>query len=248
MTETLLYAPVRDFFLGLGFAVKGEIAGCDVVATRPDAPEWLVVCELKLGFNLELLLQAVERAALADEVWIAAPRPKSRRGRQPDSRFRQLCRRLGFGVLIVGPDGTVEVLISPEAPLPRRSTARRSRVMAEYRRRRGDPTPGGSTKAPIMTAYRQGALRVAAALAIGPQRPRDLTALVPAAPAMLRRNVYGWFARVARGLYQLTPAGEAALERWPQAPVLVAGPAGTPLEAAIAALGSAGEERLQHRP
>ncbi|TIU40215.1 MAG: hypothetical protein E5W26_11005, partial [Mesorhizobium sp.] len=29
--------------------------------------------------------------------------------------------------------------------------------------------------------------------------------------------VYGWFARVDRGLYDLTDAGRASLVRWPQA-------------------------------
>ena len=214
MSETLLYRPVKAFFERLGFDVKGEIAGCDLVATHPDTPELVLVCELKLSLNLELVLQAVERAALADEVWLAAPRPKTSRGRQSDARFRQLCRRLGFGVLTVSPLGEVEVLVSPDAPMPRRNTARRSRVMAEYRRRAGDPTPGGSAKVPIMTAYRQSALACAAALAEGPRRPRDLRPVVPAAPAMLRRNVYGWFSRVDRGLYDLTDAGRTALARW----------------------------------
>jgi len=34
---------------------------------------------------------------------------------------------------------------------------------------------------------------------------------------MLQRNVYGWFFRVERGTYALTPVGTAALARWPQA-------------------------------
>ena len=216
MSETKLYPPVRAFFESLGFAVKGEIAGCDLVATRSDAPELVVVCELKLSFNLELVLQAIERAALADEVWLAAPKPKVQRGRSLDPRFRQLCRRLGFGVLTVDADGSVEVLISPDAPAPRRNSKRRSQVMTEYRRRAGDPTPGGSSKVPVMTAYRQGALTCAAALADGPKRPRDLRTAVPTAATMLRRNVYGWFCRIERGLYDLTDVGRAALERWPQ--------------------------------
>jgi hypothetical protein len=44
-----------------------------------------------------------------------------------------------------------------------------------------------------------------------PRRPRDLRALAPDAAAILQRNVYGWFARVERGLYGLSPVGEAAL-------------------------------------
>jgi hypothetical protein len=218
MSEAQLYAPVKAFFEGLGYAVKGEIAGCDLVATSLEAPEHVVVCELKVSFSLELVLQAVERAALADEVWLAAPMSRSGRGRSLDTRFRQLCRRLGFGALAVSPNGDVAILVSADAPTPRRNPRRRSLVMTEYRRRAGDPTPGGSSKLPVMTAYRQGALACVAALADGPKRPRDLRPLVPTAASMLRRNVYGWFYRVDRGLYGLTEAGHAALQRWPHLP------------------------------
>ena len=40
---------------------------------------------------------------------------------------------------------------------------------------------------------------------------------MPGAAAILLRNVYGWFARVERGVYALTAGGRAALARWPQA-------------------------------
>ena len=82
---------------------------------------------------------------------------------------------------------------------------------------------GGGTRAPIMTAYRQQALTIAAALDTaarkgdGPQRPRDIKRLAPDAPKILLHNVYGWFLRIERGRYGLTDAGRAALLRWPQA-------------------------------
>ena len=73
---------------------------------------------------------------------------------------------------------------------------------------------GGSTRQPIMTAYRQQALACAVELARGPARPRDLKPNLPDAPAILLRNVYGWFVRVERGVYGLSEAGRAALVRW----------------------------------
>ena len=219
--ETALYAPVKAFLEALGFTVKGEIGGCDLLGLKEDGgkeggPPVAVVCELKLSFNLELVLQGVERAGVADEVWLAARLSRKGRGRESDPRFRQLCRRLGFGLLGVTEAGAVEVLLPAAAPLRRRNNARRSRLLAEHRRRRGDPTPGGGARAPVMTAYRQAALACAAALGNGPLRPRDIAPAVPGAPKILLRNVYGWFARRERGLYELTPAGRAALERWPQ--------------------------------
>ena len=70
--ETALYLPVKRFLEKLGFAVKGEIGGCDLVALSADDPPVVVIGELKLSFNLELILQAVDRAGAADEVWLAA--------------------------------------------------------------------------------------------------------------------------------------------------------------------------------
>jgi hypothetical protein len=176
----------------------------------------VVIGELKLAFNLELVLQGVDRAGACDEVWLAARLSHRGKGRESDARFRNLCRRLGFGMLGVAESGEVQILVSPCAIAPRRNPRRRSRLIDEHRRRRGDPTAGGGSRAPIMTAYRQRALACAAMIANIPQRPRDLAATSPDAPKILLHNVYGWFDRVARGLYGLTEAGRAALERWPQ--------------------------------
>lgn len=216
--ETALYLPVKAFLERLGFVVKGEIGGCDLVALRAGEAPLVVVGELKLRFSLELVLQAVDRAPACDEVWLAARLLGRGKGRESDARFRNLCRRLGFGMLGVTAAGTVEILVSPASPMPRRDPRRRSRLVAEHDRRRGDPVVGGSSRVPMMTAYRQQALLCAAAIDGGARRPRDLRAGAPEAAAILQRNVYGWFARVARGQYALTPAGVAALARWPQGP------------------------------
>ena len=58
--ESSLYLPVKRFLENLGFEVKGEVCGCDLVALASGEPTALVVCELKLTFSLELILQAVE--------------------------------------------------------------------------------------------------------------------------------------------------------------------------------------------
>jgi hypothetical protein len=73
---------------------------------------------------------------------------------------------------------------------------------------------GGSTRRPILTAYRQQALDCAKALATAPGRPRDLKSTMPDAVKILRRNVYGWFERIERGRYGLSEIGRAELTRW----------------------------------
>jgi hypothetical protein len=215
--ETSLYLPVKRFLEGLGFTVKGEVRGCDMVALRGGEPPFVVIGELKLSFNLELVLQAVDRAAASDEVWLAARISARGKGREADARFRNLCRRLGFGMLGVSQSGEVTIIVSPAAPMPRRDKRRRSRLVEEHRRRQGDPAMGGGTRAPVMTAYRQQALACAAGLADGPRRPRDLRPVAPDAGKILLHNVYGWFARTDRGIYALTASGRGALLRWPPA-------------------------------
>ena len=212
--ETSLYSPVKRFLENLGFEVKGEVCGCDLVALHGDAPTAVVIGELKLSFNLDLVLQAVDRSAACDEIWLAVRASRRGGGRERDPRVRKLCRLLGLGLLCVSLSGKVEVLVEPVSWRPRRDPKRRSKIVNEHRRRQGDPAIGGSTRQPIMTAYRQQALACAAALSQAPARPRDLKRTLPDAPKILLRNVYGWFVRVERGLYALSEGGKAALIRW----------------------------------
>jgi hypothetical protein len=217
-SETSLYAPVKRFLEGQGFQVKGEVCGCDLVALRGNEPPVVVVGELKLRFNLELVLQGIERSAACDEVWLAV-RASFRRGRENDRRVRKLCRLLGLGLLGVFTNGRVDVLVEPKPWRPRPDRKRRARLISEHQRRNGDPVAGGVTKVPIMTAYRQTALACAAHLSCGPRRTSEIRTTIPQASKILLHNVYGWFDRVERGVYRLTSDGHAALARWPQAAI-----------------------------
>jgi hypothetical protein len=214
MPETALYPTVKRFLEAAGFQVKGEVGRCDAVAVRAGEPLRLAIVEMKLGFSLELLLQAVDRLRAADEVWLAVP--ATRRGRDRDRRVHRLCRLIGIGLMAIdAARDRVEVLAEPGPYRPRPDRRRRARLLSEHARRLGDPSLGGSARQPVMTAYRQQALACAAMLQAGPGRPRDLRAVAPDAGQILLRNVYGWFERAGRGVYRLTALGEAALRRWP---------------------------------
>jgi hypothetical protein len=216
MSEASLYPPIKRFFESSGFSVKGEVRGCDIVAVRPGDPLTLTIVEMKLGFTLELLLQTTDRMRAADEVWLAVP--ATRKGRDRDRRVHRLCRLLGFGLLAVSKSrDRVDVLVHPGPYKPVRDHRRRRQLLTEHAKRQGDPSPGGTTRQPVMTAYRQQALAIAAILTTGPATPKTLRAVAPDARTILYRNVYGWFERAQRGVYQLTPDGHAALLRWPDA-------------------------------
>jgi hypothetical protein len=212
--ETTLYPPVKAFLEAAGLSVKGEIRGCDVVALDGEAPIRVVIAELKESFTLELVLQAIDRSAQADEVWLAVRASKRGRGREGDGRVKKLCRMLGFGLMQVTATDKVEVIVEPVPWQPRLNLKKRSRIIDEHRRRKGDPTRGGSTKLPIMTAYRQQALGCAVAMLDGAKRPRDLKGAYPDAPKILQGNVYGWFDKIAVGTYTLSETGREALQTW----------------------------------
>jgi hypothetical protein len=212
--ETDLYRPIKNHLERLGLEVKGEICGCDFVALSDASSEIVVIGEMKRSFTLELVLQAVDRTSACDEIWLAVGASKRGRGRENDARVKKLCRFLGFGLLTVNARGQVDVVAEPAPWKPRRDAKRRSRIVEEHRRRRGDPVLGGSTRTPQMTAYRQQALAVAGAIAGAPSRPRDLRRLAPDAAKILQGNVYGWFERIERGVYGLTSSGRVALTTW----------------------------------
>jgi len=210
-TETNLYQPIKDFLLQLGFEAKGEVCGCDVVALNNDEPVALIICELKLSFSLELILQAVDRSTACDEIWIAVQAKKTGRGRESDPRAKKLCRYLGFGLLRVDPSNSVEVIVKPQPWKPRRDTKLRSRILEEYNKRQGDPSVGGSTRKPIMTAYRQQAILCAQTIDQGVTKLSELKKTAPDAAKILQRNVYGWFNRRERGHYVLSDSGKLAI-------------------------------------
>jgi hypothetical protein len=208
--ESDLYPPVKALLEGQGYAVKGEVRGCDVVAVRSGEPP--VVVELKRAFGLGLVLQGIDRLKLTDAVYLAVGAwPRNLRG------AKKLCRRLGLGLIVVVA-GRADVVLDPLPYKPRQNKRATARLLGEHARRVGDPNRGGAAmRAPLMTAYRQEALRCAALLARnGPMTLAAMRAAddVPRAAAILQADHYGWFERVARGTYALTPEGRRGLHRF----------------------------------
>ncbi len=218
MKETDLYLPVKAFLESQGYEVKAEIGACDVVAVRAD--EEPLVVELKLAFNIDVLLQAVDRLSLTQITYIGVP-AHNRLTEKRRKQVLKLLRMLGLGLLLIAPGkkrGAVEVLLDPGEYRPRESKPRRGRLLGEFARRVGDPNLGGaSRKRGLMTAYRQRVLAIARHLQEnGPSRAQDLARALddPNARSVLYRDVYGWFERLGRGTYALSPRGERELPDW----------------------------------
>ncbi|MEZ5715778.1 MAG: DUF2161 family putative PD-(D/E)XK-type phosphodiesterase [Paracoccaceae bacterium] len=217
LCETDLYGPVKAYLAQLGYEVKGEVGAADVVALRPDDPgEEPLIVELKTGFSLTLLQQAVARQAVSDCVYVAVPRWAGKTGWRAFKGNLGLCKRLGVGVLSVRlSDGHVQAHCDPVPFRPRKSKRRKAALLKEFAAREGDPNKGGMKRETIVTAYRQGALRCAAFLARnGPGKGAVVAREtgVARATTVMRDNHYGWFEKVGTGVYGLSPAGRAALE------------------------------------
>jgi hypothetical protein len=205
--ESDLYAPVKALLEGQGYVVKGEVRGCDVVAVRGGEPP--VIVELKRAFGLSLVLQGVDRLAISERVYLAIGQwPKRMRN------VKKLCRRLGLGLMVVAA-ARADIVLDPMPYRPRLDKRKAGRLLGEHARRVGDPNRGGSTtRVPMMTAYRQEALRCAELLASnGPMKLAALrmAADAPRAATILQQDVYGWFERVERGVYTVSTAGRRGL-------------------------------------
>ncbi len=210
MREADLYPPLKAYLEGQGYEVKSEIGACDIMARRGNDPP--VIVEMKLTFSLALVLQGVARQGMFDLVYLATPiGPKGWPARYKD--IIALCRRLGLGLLAVKGEA-VEAHLDPAPYTPRKNAARAGKLLREFDRRLGDPNTGGTVGVARMTHYRQDALRVAAALADGARKARELTkaSAVKRACQLARDDHYGWFFRPETGSYALTETGRAALQ------------------------------------
>lgn len=221
-SETELYEPIKTYLEQLGYEVKSEVNDCDIVAVHPTEPQPLIV-EMKRSFNLSLLFQGVQRLKLTDRVYLAVERNRRKSGSQSQrwGDISQVCRMLGLGVITVTFYKTklpvIEILCEPGPYTPKRNQRRASRLMYEFMERSGDYNVGGSTGRKIVTSYREKALVCAMMLKQhGPLSPRHLRELTGIAQvsAMLQKDYYGWFQRVKRGVYMITPAGDEALNTY----------------------------------
>ncbi len=213
--EADLYPPLKKWLEQDGYEVRSEVNDCDVVARRGDD---VIVIEMKRAINIDLLLQVVKRQQMRVAVYAAVPSPKTR-----DKRWRELERllkRLEVGLILIymdSPKPYVEVAFHPVKSARRTQTAPTRSLLKEMDGRSLDCNQGGSVGRPLMTAYRESALAVAAGLErLGVAAPRELTALGISKKAgeILRANHYGWFERLGVAKYGLTRDGHKALEQF----------------------------------
>lgn len=209
---------MKAYFAARGYEVKGEVGAADMVAVPLGQALTAepVIIELKTSFTLTLFHQAIARQSMSDQVYIAAPRKPGKAGLRAIRKNKMLCRRLGLGMITVRmKDKRVDVHCEPGEFKPRKMKKRKQQLLSEFESRHGDPNLGGMVSETQMTSYRQGALRCAKVLhdegACKASYVAKMAGFDKARNAMAD-NHYGWFEKVDRGVYGLTPAGAQAIE------------------------------------
>lgn len=206
--ETQLYAPVKKYFTTLGFTVNGEVKGCDMTAIKDGL---LVIIELKKQINIKLLYQVTQRQKITDDVYVAVPRPKLKKGTDWDERVSVL-KRLSAGLITVSVDSPVpvaEVVFHPCSARIYSNKRKKGLIEKEISKRSADFNVGGATKIKLVTAYREQAIKLACLLYNATATLADLRILMdnPKIEYMLRRNQYNWFERCGRAVYRLSEEG-----------------------------------------
>lgn len=219
MKETDLYLPVKKIFEDLEYNVQGEVNNIDVIASKEDE---MVIIELKTSYNLKLILQAVERQRISQQVYVAIPRPVFKKRLSKTLKEKEhLLRRLGLGLIYVALDVNCPYAQIVFDPKPfnlnlSKSKIRKNQVIKELSERNGDYNIGGS-KGKLVTAYREKALIVVNLLMInGEMSVKDLREQSgnEKIQAILTNNHYGWYERIRKGIYRLSDQGVQAFETY----------------------------------
>lgn len=219
--ESDLYLPIKRYLEKQGYSVKGEVKDCDIVAIKTvDESQQIIIIELKLTLNITLLMQAVQRFTVSDDVYIAIPKhiPLYKKKNKEVSK---LIARLGLGLIIVDlqeAQSYVEVVCDPKYYQPRKNKRKQTALLKEFATRKGDTQLGGSTRRQAgLTAYRQRTIRVAKYLSehdclSGAAINKAINE--KQATSILYKNYYDWFDRVNKGVYSLSEKGRAELPLW----------------------------------
>lgn len=221
MKETDLYKPVKELFEELGYEVYAEVKDMDVVAIKNDEK---TIIELKTSFNLKLILQAIKRQKISQNVYIAIPMPEFKKRFSKDFKDKEyLLRRLELGLIFVSlktKNPYAQIVLEPKLFDLNKSRTRNKRkkdiINKELSSRHGDNNIGG-TKGKLVTSYREKALQIAALLSdnetMTTKEIREATDNKKATN-ILYKNYYGWFERLGRGVYKLNDKGHLEIDEY----------------------------------
>ena len=209
---------VKNFLESNGYKVRAEVKNCDIAATKGDE---LIIVELKLKVNLQLLMQAADRQRITDSVYVAIVKPKNTSNKHW-KKIRNLLRRLEIGLNFVdpnNPENPVEIVFHPLRFQKKKLKRRKRAIIKEMENRSQNLNIGGSNRKKIITSYRESAIQIAVYLNLaGANSSKNLRKLGTGEKthSILYSNFYGWFQRIERGIYELSPKGKNELNNFPK--------------------------------
>ena len=182
---------------------------------------------MKRNLSVALLAQAAERQKAVRSVYVVIPHPGKRLRSKEWRAACHLLRRLELGLVLVRTkppayNEQMEQVEIVQHPIPFQRVTRskeRIAILREVEGRSDDFNQGGSTGRRLVTAYRENAIMIAGFLSVlGPSTPADLRSggTGPKTQSILYSNFYGWFQRVSKGVYELTPKGLAEARGYEQ--------------------------------
>ncbi len=224
--ETDLFYPVKELLIKNDFKVCSEIEHCDIAAMKD---EELLIVELKTNLTMNLILQAVKRQKLTDNVYLGIPQIKLMSTKKWKD-MSLLIKRLGLGLMVIhlNDEPYAEIIIEPSlydiVKSQNQAKRKRKKLIREFNGRSFDMNVGGSTRKKIMTSYKEQSLYIASCLQLlGPLSPKKLTSL--GAPlkktySILSKNYNHWFYRVKTGIYDISEEGIHALSLYSEIALL----------------------------
>lgn len=118
--ESDLFAPLKKYFKDDGFKVFPEVPcnyrSVDFVAVSVDVPEYHIAVEMKLGFTIEVVRQAIYNTINFHRSIIAVP---TKIKNPYENKKFDLCRGYNIGILRVLPDGNIEEILESQWKEPR---------------------------------------------------------------------------------------------------------------------------------
>jgi len=211
MTESDLFAPIKEHFEELGYTVDGEVVDCDILMEKDGQH---IAIELKTDLNFKLFMQGAKRQKMFDQVYIAVWSPKNMRSKAFKDKL-YLLNRLGLGLIVVTKRAKSVVIyadpfIHPISDYRKSNTKRRKRITQELSSRRTKSNIGGVRGQKVLTAYKEDCLIILNLLhEDGPKKASVIkeTTGIKTSYNKVYNNHYGWFVKEGKGIYSLSDKG-----------------------------------------
>ena len=219
VSEKDLFIPVKNLFEKMGYKVNAEVKDCDITAIDEDE---LIIIELKRNLSVTLLAQGLKRQKTGAVVYVAVPKPKN----YSPKTYRDtlyVIKKLELGLIFVSLKGEysfAEIIHDPAPFEPVKiNYKKRKDIIREIDGRSVDTNTGGVTGTKIATAYTEKCIKIACILdiygALSPAKVRKYGGDEKCG-TILYMNAYGWFTRVQKGVYAITPKGRKDLLEYPE--------------------------------